>query len=138
MKEQSKQILFVYGTLRKGFALHSHLKKSTVKEVGEGYIHGLLYDLGEYPGAIETSASTKIIGEVYAIRDQKALEKLDKIEEFNPEEVHKSLFIRKKTTVKLKSGDEISAWVYFLSKQPKDAQLIKSGDYKKQTIESLK
>jgi gamma-glutamylcyclotransferase (GGCT)/AIG2-like uncharacterized protein YtfP len=135
MNRGSPSILFVYGTLRKGFTLHSHLDKSTIKYLGKGLIQGRLYDLGEYPGAVRSSGNTTIIGEVYELGDSKELDALDKIEEFYPEEPKKSLFVRQKTNVKLESGKEILAWVYLLPKKPKHAQLVKSGDYKKRDFQ---
>jgi len=47
--------LFVYGTLRRGFELHSYLRRQSARFLGEGIIGGRLYDLGEYPGAIPSS-----------------------------------------------------------------------------------
>ena len=125
------ELLFVYGTLRRGFPLHRRLSKSSVRYIGKGWVGGRLYDLGEYPGAVRsTSGNASIEGEVYELLDAKhQLEELDRVEEYNPQKPSKSLFVRKKAPVKLQDGTQTRAWVYFLPRRPQKARLIVAGDY---------
>ena len=123
--------VFVYGTLRRGFALHSELKKVGARYLGKGQILGKLFDLGEYPGAVRLAGgNSNIEGELYELQNPaEQLAVLDEIEEFDPRLPNKSLFIRKKATVKLKDGGRVRAWVYFLPRKPRRGLMIVSGNY---------
>lgn len=129
--KRARERLFVYGTLRRGFALHSHLRKSSVRYLGKGKIRGDLYDLGEFPGALPSSSPDREIeGEVYELLEaKKQLEQLDRIEEFHPERPEDSLFIRRSAIVRLEKGQRYKAWVYFLPRRPSRARPIHGGDY---------
>lgn len=121
--------LFAYGTLRRGFPLHAHIGKLSLKYLGRGTIKGHLYNLGNFPGAVPSSQHN-IIGELYEIPGgEHQLGDLDKLEEFFPDRSRRSLFIREKTGVRLRNGKRVSAWVYFLPRRPRRARLIESGDY---------
>src|SRR5215467_16332744 len=51
----SSELLFVYGTLRRPFVRHSLLQSLGARFVAKGSICGLLYDLGEFPGAVKVN-----------------------------------------------------------------------------------
>lgn len=123
--------LFVYGTLRRGYEPHSYLRRQSARFLGDGIISGRLYDLGEYPGAVPSkSPGDEIRGELYELLDPKAhLRILDEVEEFDPEHPEKSLFVRRPAEVRLKSGERVKAWVYFLPRKPRNARLIAGGDF---------
>ncbi len=129
--KQKTQKLFVYGTLRRGFALHSRLAKLEARYLGRGRIAGNLYNLGEYPGAVPSRSRGKAIeGEVYELQDpEKQLKALDRVEEFKSALPERSLFIRQKTTVRLTDGKRVRAWVYFLPRRPSKARILSSGDF---------
>jgi gamma-glutamylcyclotransferase (GGCT)/AIG2-like uncharacterized protein YtfP len=122
--------LFVYGTLRRGFAPHEHLK-SSARFLGKGTIAGRLYDLGEFPGAIPSEQpGEEVEGELYELRDLgRQLKALDEYEEFDPDNPAKSLFIRQRVNVLLDNGERFDAWTYFLPEEPSKARRIRSGNY---------
>src|SRR6266478_3408727 len=60
-------LLFVYGTLMRGFSLHA-LLEGRATYLGEAAASGLLLDLGSYPAGLK-SATGKIFGEVYRLAD---------------------------------------------------------------------
>ncbi len=130
MRHESDKV-FVYGTLRRGFSLHKHLRKTRVRFLGKGKIRGCLYDLGEFPGACPSELPTdEVEGELYElIQPTEQLKVLDKIEEFDPCRPDESLFVRRLTVVELQTGQRVEAWVYFLPQKPSSARLIPSGDY---------
>ena len=66
-------------------------------------MRGVLYDLGDYPGArLDASSEQRIIGWVYRLpEDAGVLQELDRYEGFNPEAPEKSLFLR---------VEELSRW----------------------------
>ncbi|HLE17957.1 MAG TPA: gamma-glutamylcyclotransferase family protein [Syntrophales bacterium] len=126
----SKEKIFVYGTLRKGFPLHRYLADKA-RFVGAGTIRGALYDLGEYPGVVQSNKG-EVKGELYELENaSKYLRELDRIEEFDPENPENSLFIRSLTDVKLADKKTTKAWVYFLPSKPARARLILDGDYQR-------
>lgn len=123
--------LFVYGTLRQGFEPHIYLRRQSARFLGQGIITGRLYDLGEYPGAVPSDLpGDEIQGELYELPDPDAhLQVLDEVEEFDPDHPETSLFVRRPAEVRLRTGEKIEAWVYFLPRKPRNARLIQSGDF---------
>ncbi len=125
--------LFVYGTLRKGFPSHELLQRLRARFVATAYLRGQLYDLGEYPGAVESAdARDRIYGEVYWLpHSARAFSVLDKFEGFDPLRPRFNLFERKKTRVTLAGGAETEAWIYWLHGFRRSGRRVPSGDYMK-------
>ncbi|WP_293444782.1 gamma-glutamylcyclotransferase family protein [Persephonella sp.] len=113
-----KDLVFVYGTLKKGKRLHHYLEKSYF--FGEGYIEGYeMYMVDWYPAVVKGKG--KVYGEVYAV-DQKTLNVLDKIEDEG------RLYKRIKENVKM--GDKIvNCWVYLYQKSTKNLKKIDTGRF---------
>ena len=91
--------LFVYGTLRKDYNHPmSKFLNAHSEWVDKGFFYGLLYDIGEYPGAIiDISNTKKVFGEIFQIKDTETLfKKLDTYEGFGDPFPKPHLFIRKK------------------------------------------
>jgi gamma-glutamylcyclotransferase (GGCT)/AIG2-like uncharacterized protein YtfP len=125
--ESQTSKLFVYGTLRQGFEPHTYLRRQSARFLGQGIITGRLYDLGEYPGAVPSDLPGD---ELYDLPDPHAhLQVLDEVEEFDPDHPETSLFVRRPAEVRLKTGEKVEAWVYFLSRKPRNGRLIPSGDF---------
>ncbi len=127
--------LFVYGTLRNAYShqLH-HILSDKFEFIGEGSIRGILYDIGQYPGAvISMSAKTKIVGEIYQVKDKdtiySALKILDAYEGYDGADLTGSEFIRKKKFVKLNNGKRVLSWIYIYNAPVSDKHLIRSGDF---------
>ncbi len=76
--------IFVYGTLLKKYPnAVDIIGDKKLRFLGNGKIQGELYDLGDYPGAIE-KLGTYVHGEVYALVNSGiVLSKLDEYEEFD-------------------------------------------------------
>jgi gamma-glutamylcyclotransferase (GGCT)/AIG2-like uncharacterized protein YtfP len=124
--------LFVYGTLRSGF--HNPAYEYVSKYftfLGEAKVKGKLYDLGEYPAAIETDENFFIIGELYAIKEPAefswAIGQLDDYEGVHLEEGETPLYKRIYSTIYFQ-GKEDLAWVYWYNKPIQDGFFIESGD----------
>jgi gamma-glutamylaminecyclotransferase len=83
-------LLFVYGTLKRGFSNHGHIagqKFIGLARTTPGY---RLYDLGGYPGLVAKSDDHDgVVGEVWSV-DEEALQRLDRFEG-----VHEGLYRRK-------------------------------------------
>lgn len=126
------QHLFIYGTLRPGLAPDEvACAVSTLRAVGEGFVRGTLYDLGEYPGVVlNSSSSNRIYGTVFELpSDARVLNALDVYEGFNPEAVAKSLFVRVEQVVELADGRAVACWVYVYNLDPVGARVIAGGRY---------
>jgi gamma-glutamylcyclotransferase (GGCT)/AIG2-like uncharacterized protein YtfP len=125
-------LLFVYGTLMRGFHEDWH-EKVEANLLGEGTIRAKLYDLGDYPGAKLAGAGSESLvkGELYQLRDpERAIEILDKYEDYIPSQPRKSLFIRELVPVTLESGRKRMAWTYLYNRPVDNLKLIPSGNYR--------
>lgn len=77
---ESRTLIFVYGTLKRGFCRAHHLAGQTF--VGEACTspHYLMYDCGEYPGLIvDRKEGISIQGELWSV-DEKGVVLLDQVE----------------------------------------------------------
>lgn len=118
--------IFVYGGLMRGFDLHHHLAGAMF--VGEGWTLGRLVALGRYPGLLEGDG--KVEGEIYKLDDAAAsLEALDDLEDFNPGDPDKSMYLRVVRKVHKKDGSTIRAWIYLYNRDATGAPFVESGDW---------
>lgn len=115
LPELDTDFLFVYGALRRGFALHHHLKRLGAEFVTKGEVQAELFDSGKFPGARKSTEPGKTVeGEVYRLRrPENALKVLDQVEGFLPRTPEKSLFQRAMTEVVLPNGERRVAWIYW-------------------------
>ncbi len=125
-----KHFIFVYGTLLSGLRLHSFLQGATVR--GAGLVHAHLYDLGDYPGIIDSPANdlSKVAGEVYAV-SMPLLLQLDELEEVVPDNDAASLYLRRRIAlVQPAEGLPDQVWCYLYNRSVQGFTRITSGDYK--------
>jgi len=130
------QHLFVYGTLLPDQAPAEIAPAiRSLREVCSGHVHGRLYDLGDYPGAIlDPSAETPVHGRLFALPDDPAvLSAIDAYEGFDSVDPAGSLFSRTHVRVRLSNGQEIDAWMYVYNKDPRGAPQIADGRYRRRT-----
>lgn len=124
--------LFVYGSLRSNFH-HSAFKfiGKYFTFVSGAKVKGLLYDLGDYPAALPTTAETFITGELYKAKKADdfawAIKQLDVYEEVDSEECKVPLYRRELTEV-IFNNTTIMAWIYWYNRILSEESLILSGD----------
>lgn len=129
--------LFVYGTLAgTPSTTESRLLKRKTEIVGEAILPGaILYDLGEYPGAVRSRKRDAAVGgELLACAaDEMAelLKALDKYEEFDPASPGSSLFLRRRERVRA-NGRDVTAWVYWYNGPMDKAVPLPTGRYVRQ------
>jgi gamma-glutamylcyclotransferase (GGCT)/AIG2-like uncharacterized protein YtfP len=124
------ECLFVYGTLLK------EAQSEVLKLIqpfwtfeSEGYLQGVLHNLGNYPAAVEdTTAQTMVKGEVYLLTEPakifSLLDEYEGINDYDPE------YKREKKIVTLPGGRIKECWVYVYNKVlSPDLNRIASGDY---------
>jgi gamma-glutamylcyclotransferase (GGCT)/AIG2-like uncharacterized protein YtfP len=125
--------LFSYGTL-----LPEHAPPAIAATVaklcplGEGTVSGVLYDLGDYPGAVlDSSTDKRIYGTVFRLpNDANVLPELDQYEGFYPFAPNASLFLRKPHPVRLSGGRILNCWIYEYNGKCVAAQIVASGRYR--------
>jgi gamma-glutamylcyclotransferase (GGCT)/AIG2-like uncharacterized protein YtfP len=126
--------LFAYGTLRPGCvpAGIPHVA-AKLRVVGEGFVHGVLYDLGGYPGAVPDPKTTgKIAGTVLELpEDANVLRKLDAYEEFDPEAPAASEFVRVRQSVEMSEGGAMECWFYRYNWRPHSARAIEDEEWRR-------
>lgn len=132
-RTQQKGYLFSYGTL-----LPQHAPREIaptmrrLRRVGQGFVRGRLYDLGDYPGAVLKRRGPLIRGLVFELPDDpEVLERLDAYEEFDRSRPQGSLFVRRRRLVSLQNGRKVVCWVYAYNRPTGTASPLPSGDYSK-------
>src|SRR5579859_790866 len=96
-----KELLFVYGTLRKGERAFRMMEGST--SLGEGTIQGAIYHLGAFPG-LKLTGDSVVVGELYEVEG---------LHKFDHYEGYPIMYERKKVPVQVKGlADPVEAWVY--------------------------
>jgi len=128
------EYLFAYGTLQPGLVPESmSALAGKLTPIGKGLVHGVLYDLGRYPGAIPDAASPhQIVGTVLELPDdENILPKLDAYEGFDPASPASSEYIRERQTVKLADGRTLDCWFYGYNWKPDASKAIPSGVWKR-------
>jgi gamma-glutamylcyclotransferase (GGCT)/AIG2-like uncharacterized protein YtfP len=119
--------IFFYGTLKSG---HGRIDELTCAGkllfIGRGRIKGRLYNGEHYPAAVREEGGY-VHGEVYEIVDFAILPGLDAYEEYDPHSPEKSLFVRAVSKVRLRSGRDTLAFVYFYNRATDKLKLIPTG-----------
>jgi pyruvate carboxylase len=127
------EYLFVYGTLRRdcGNDLHRLIARNS-DYVGMATFQGQMYQLEEYPGIIASENSNdQVVGELYLLSNTiKLLNVLDEYEEFDAQNIDKSLFVRTKVHVQVK-GEDIETYAYLYNRPVDPKNRIVSGDFLK-------
>jgi gamma-glutamylcyclotransferase (GGCT)/AIG2-like uncharacterized protein YtfP len=116
----AEPLLFVYGTLMRGFRLHA-LLGGRADSVGDGEVAGLLFDLGRYPAALRDGGGV-IRGEVYRLTDPGLWRALDSAEG--------SQYHRGEVGVRLAGGRQVTAYIYWYVGPLRRAVPIPGGDYR--------
>ena len=115
----SNTLIFVYGSLKRGYALHSLLTSQRFLGTAQTVAHYRLFDLGEYPGLIDVNADAllepwlvgleglAIHGELYEVSTE-CLERLDEAEGVN-----ERLYERRRVLLAPPMPDQhVFAWFY--------------------------
>ena len=114
---QDRQLVFVYGTLRREEEHHGLLTGALM--LGNMLTDAIftMYDMGEYPAVIQDGEST-IVGEIYEISTE-ILARLDELEEYP--DYYQRLHI---------DTPYGKAWIYVLTGTPAACiRVIDSGDW---------
>ena len=104
----SRELVFVYGTLRRGGT--NHYRMSGADLVTEGRVRGKIYKIAWYPGLV-LGDEGEVIGEVYSVDASQLLE-LDVFEGLSAGEIEGCEYRRVKAVVYGPNGKTVAAWVW--------------------------
>jgi len=122
--------LFVYGTLLRGLSRAQVLRGAQF--LGPGLVEGRLYDLGQYPGL--RPGSGLVVGEVWEV-NALTLQRIDRIEDYEPRDPSGSLYRRIDVQVRTFSGTLLHASTYEYNRRPPTRAMIQHGDYRRYLLE---
>ena len=119
-EKMKKEIIFVYGTLKRGFGNHMLLSRKSTKFLGKATVKNhFLVALSAYIPGMSQCAQKKekeskvwsyVSGELYEI-DQETLKEVDVLEGFS-ENRSCNLYTRERIVATKENGEEISCWAY--------------------------
>ncbi len=122
--DKNKNLVAVYGSLRKGFGNHDyHLGKAVYLGTFSTEPIYSLHSLGPYPG-LKENGSTSIVMEVYEVTDIEA-SKIDNLEGYVPGSKHNNFYDKKEIST---PWGLASVYVY-INNLPKST-IIENGDWK--------
>lgn len=128
------ETLFLYGSLlqRTGHNSVDRIMSRFSRPLYRGYIHGRLYDLGQYPGVIESDKDTdRVFGMLVELsRASFVLPQLDKFEDYRQKQAEHSQYLRKQVEVySVDKNKTEMAWCYIYNQPVNEDQWIRSGDW---------
>jgi len=128
----SRQKVFVYGTLRKGYGNHNACLAGApnLKFMGKGKTVGTFnMRSGGFPFVsqeLNDGNDSTIVGELYEVEESTLLGPLDGLEG------HPDFYTRKMTQIVLddsEHGDVEEAWMYFLNHNGIQGDAVPTGDF---------
>jgi len=124
-------LLFVYGTLRRGTGHRMQLVLQRGTEfVDSARFQGRLYSVARYPGIIASDdPGDQVVGDVFRLQSPAdLLRRLDRYEACNPADPD-SPYVREQRGIRLDSGRTCVAWIYLYNRPIKSLTRIASGDF---------
>ena len=126
-------LLFVYGSLRKGFHHPAYAYISQHFDfISDAKVQGVLYDMGDYPAAVPSGGDHWILGELYRLKPEAdwdwAIAQLDDYEGVAPEEGEPALYKREEAVLVSADGNKTEAWIYWFNGDTTGKPVITGGD----------
>lgn len=118
---------FVYGTLKRGESNHA-LIEAFAGAIVPASVKGTLYDFGPWPAM--TAGEATVYGELVHVDATSAaalLPVLDKLEEYDPNDEARSIYLRRVVTCRTDSGDAVEAYTYLYSGDIAHCRRVYSG-----------
>lgn len=124
--------LFVYGSLRSYFRSPAYDYIARYFDlIGDATVKGKLYDMGDYPAAVQDADGSTIKGELYRIKNERefawAICQLDDYEGVLVEPNESPLYRREIVDVATDRSAE-RAWIYWFNGDVNGMPQIASGD----------
>jgi len=132
MSCEGHALLFVYGTLRRGFpgAMARWLAHQG-RYLGQGWCEGRLFDRGAYPVMVAPNqAGNRVYGDVYLLsRPKTALSRLDRYEGCGRSARPPGEYRRMRVGITLEGGQQVEAWAYRYRYPVNGLRVVTEGDY---------
>ena len=128
----TSDLLFVYGTLMRGFDHPmARLLSANADFVAEASCRGRLYRIQHYPGLVlSDDAAEQVHGEVFRLRQPDAmLREFDMYEACGEGFAAPTEYLRQRLTVTLADGSACEAWTYVYNWPVDEAARIASGRF---------
>lgn len=127
MTPPPEQLVFVYGTLRRGGS--NAFRMDGAEFVSPGRIEGSLYKISWYPGLVPGEGAGWVKGDVFKVGPEE-LRALDEFEGLSAGEIQGSEYHRVKVPVWLDEGSEpLLAWAYRWIGPIEEKNRVASGDW---------
>lgn len=120
------QLVFVYGTLRRGGSNHFRLEGAEF--IAPGTVNGRLYRIDWYPGLVLDPIGAEIHGEVYSVGTE-LLASLDLFEGLAIGENQGTEYRRVEAEVMQQNSRILTAWVWEWIGQTSESQRLADGDW---------
>jgi gamma-glutamylcyclotransferase (GGCT)/AIG2-like uncharacterized protein YtfP len=120
------QLVFVYGTLRRGGS--NHFRMAGAEFIAPGTVAGRMYRIDWYPGLVLDDAGDEIHGEVYSVGPE-LLASLDVFEGLSAGEIKGSEYRRVHATVMRRDSQPVTAWVWEWIGVTEEISRISDGDW---------
>lgn len=123
------QLVFVYGTLRRGGS--NHFRMAGAEWITGGTVRGHLYRIDWYPGLVLDEAGDEIHGEVYSVGPDQ-MSDLDVFEGLSAGEIQGSEYRRVQAIVMPQNSQPLTAWVWEWLGIVQESQRLTDGDWLKE------
>lgn len=126
----NKYHVFVYGTLRQGESNWAWALKDKAKFLGSAVTKGRLYHLGGFPGFrfSQDNDDFDVYGEVFEV-DDATLKVLDRLEGVDHGFYNREQVLVTYLNDKVEDDAPTKVYIYVYGNQPKEHNLIRSGDW---------
>lgn len=131
MSEKTKELLFVYGTLRRGGlpAMQALLQQHSAY-LGMARVMGQLYLVAGYPGLTLDQPAYPVLGELYRLTEPDLIwPLLDQYEGVGPGYSEPCEYVKQPIKVWGDDGQEYWATSYLYNRTVQHLPLIRSGDF---------
>lgn len=125
MADGSGELVFVYGTLRRGGS--NSFRMDGAEFVSAGKVAGRLYSISWYPGLVLDGGPESVEGDVYRVGASQ-LAALDEFEGISANEIEGAEYRRVQTEVTT-ANEVIVAWSYEWKGPVEEGKRIQSGDW---------
>lgn len=115
MSNAESHLVFVYGSLKRGFGNHKYFLGSQ-RRVGWAVTHESgykMFSLGGFPGVVRAKNKLHVTGELYEV-DSECLAALDRLES------NGRMYQRVETQIETESDDLSIAWMYLWLGSPRE------------------
>jgi gamma-glutamylcyclotransferase (GGCT)/AIG2-like uncharacterized protein YtfP len=124
--DTAPELVFVYGTLRRGGS--NAFRMDGAEFVASAEVSGRLYHISWYPGLVLGRGKGMVTGDLFRVGPEQ-MKALDEFEGISANEVEGAEYRRVKATAVIEHIEALSAWVYEWKGPVAEERRIASGDW---------